>query len=216
MKKKVLTIILFILIILIICIMISIPLWYRERDSISSDVISYGKELTLYDILGKNLNINKYGKLNDYTYKKAKVDTIGSTAQIHETIDNNEIVYIGNRNLIEINHELYVYDEGILVAEYDKASTFYKLIIYKNGDVIKKDSINSEDVKICSLTEKQLKKIHEIINELLNNRSYNGTSYSNYVVNIGDYEGMTWAMCYKAEYVNKLDNFINEIILNNK
>ena len=76
-----------------------------------NDVLDYGNELTIYQILGNDVNISDYPELADYTYKKAIVESIDSAACLSIEIDNNKIVFIGNRNLIEINNVLYVYSE---------------------------------------------------------------------------------------------------------
>lgn len=78
-----------------------------------NDVLDYGKELTIYQILDDNIDISEYPQLGleDYIYKKAKVKSTGNTAEIHIKLYDNEIVYIGNRSLIEINDVLYVYFE---------------------------------------------------------------------------------------------------------
>ena len=74
----------------------------------SNGVLDYGEELTIYQILGDNVDLGEYSYLENYVYKTAKVKSIGNTHNIKIKIGYNEIVLIGNRDLIEINDVLYV------------------------------------------------------------------------------------------------------------
>ncbi len=76
-----------------------------------NDVLDYGKELSIYQILGDDIDISEHPELGEYKYKKAIVRTLGSTVNMNIKIGNDEIVFIGNRNLIKINDVLYVYSE---------------------------------------------------------------------------------------------------------
>ncbi len=76
-----------------------------------NDVLVYGEELSIYQILGNNIDISEHPELGRYKYKKADVRSYGSTAHLNINIDNNVIVFLGNRNLIKINNTLYVYSE---------------------------------------------------------------------------------------------------------
>ena len=81
------------------------------RYYIYNDVLDYGKPLSIYQILGNDIDIREYPELGEYKYKKAEVKSLGSTAHMNIKIGKNEIVFIGNRNLVEINEVLYVYSE---------------------------------------------------------------------------------------------------------
>lgn len=105
MKKK-LVYIITVIIIAIIVVAISLLAKYYHGE-----VLVYGKELTIYQILGDNIDISSAPQLGDYVYKKAKVNSIGSTAHMNIRLNDNEIILIGNRNLIKINNILYVYFE---------------------------------------------------------------------------------------------------------
>ena len=114
MKKWKIIIILIILLIVIGIIMyLSISGYgsklYRYYNY--NDVLDYGDELSIYQILGNNIDISEYPKLGRYKYKKANVRSYGSTAHVNINIGNNKIIFIGNRNLVEINNTLYVYNE---------------------------------------------------------------------------------------------------------
>ncbi len=74
----------------------------------NNGVLVYGKSLSIYEILGNNIEIDEYSELNKYTYKKAKVKSIGNTAHKQITLGNNQITFIGNRDLIKINDNLYL------------------------------------------------------------------------------------------------------------
>ena len=76
-----------------------------------NDVLDYGKSLSIYQILGNDIDISEYPELGKYKYKKANVKSFGSTKHMNIKIGKNEIVFIGNRNLIKINDILYVYSE---------------------------------------------------------------------------------------------------------
>ena len=111
MKKKIICIIIILLIVGILYLFVSGTANKIYRYYIYADVLDYGKELNIYEILGENIDIGEYTELKKYVFKKAKVKSIGSTAHFNIKIGNNNIVYIGNRNLIEINDILYVYYE---------------------------------------------------------------------------------------------------------
>ena len=75
-----------------------------------NSVFDYGKSLTIYEVLNNdNIDLGEYSYLEEYTYKKAKVRNVGSTANINIVLNKNVIVFIGNRNLVTINGTLYVY-----------------------------------------------------------------------------------------------------------
>ena len=111
MKKKIISIMIILLIVGILYLLISGTANKIYRYYNYNDVLDYGKELDIYEILGENVDIGQYPELKKYVFKKAKVKSIGSTARLSIKIGNNNIVYIGNRNLIEINNNLYVYYE---------------------------------------------------------------------------------------------------------
>lgn len=75
-----------------------------------NSVLAYGKSMNIYEVLNNNnLDLGEHSYLKEYTYKKARVRNVGSTKSINIKLDKNIIVFIGNRNLIEINGTLYVY-----------------------------------------------------------------------------------------------------------
>ncbi len=76
------------------------------------DVLDYGDEQSIYQILGDNVDISEHPELERYKFKKANVRSYGSTAHHNINIGNNIIIFIGNRNLVEINNTLYVYSEN--------------------------------------------------------------------------------------------------------
>ena len=111
MKKKIIFIIISLLIVGILYLFASGTANKIYRYYNYDEVLDYGKELNIYEILGENVDLSEYPELKKYVFKKAKVKSIGSTAHFNIKTGNNNIVYIGNRNLIEINNNLYVYYE---------------------------------------------------------------------------------------------------------
>ena len=111
-KKKIIILLIMVIIIGVIIFLISFKIFNKlYRYNKYDDVFDYGKELSIYEILGNDINISEYSKLSEYKYKKAKVKSIGSTAHMNIKVDNNDIVFIGNRNLVKINDVLYSYSE---------------------------------------------------------------------------------------------------------
>ena len=50
-------------------------------------VLDYGKQLSIYQILGDDIDISKYPELGEYKYKKANVKSMGNTTCINIKID---------------------------------------------------------------------------------------------------------------------------------
>ncbi len=114
MKKKTIILVIIAIIIGIVIFLISSGYGIKLYNYFNyNEVLDYGKSLTIYEILGNDINITEYPELGEYTYKKAKVKSIGSTVHKNITIDNNNIIFIGNKNLIKINNTLYVYGNKV-------------------------------------------------------------------------------------------------------
>ena len=108
LKKVILIVESIVLLIMFIVFIIKFGPWNNN------EIHTFGKSMTIYEVLGDdNIDINEYRYLEDYTFVKAKVKVkdIGSTAHQEIDLDNNKIVFLGNRNLVEINGDLYVYTE---------------------------------------------------------------------------------------------------------
>lgn len=71
-------------------------------------VYDYGKVLDIRDILGEHIDIGEYPEISSYTFKRAKVKDIGSTAPEKIVIDDKNITFLGNRSLVKIDGKLYV------------------------------------------------------------------------------------------------------------
>ena len=98
--------------IFIICIMVFFILIYVSWPNIycmnkldGNNVCTYGKKFTSEELIGKN---NKY---KNYEFQKAIVTSYGSTVRDKEKINNHELEWLGNRNLIIIDGRLYEYFE---------------------------------------------------------------------------------------------------------
>ena len=113
MKKRKIIILIIVLIVIGIITYLAISGYgnklYRYYNY--DDVLDYGKELSIYQILGDNIDISENPELGRYKFKKANVRSYGSTAQFNINIGNNTIVFLGNRNLVKINDILYAYSE---------------------------------------------------------------------------------------------------------
>lgn len=80
-------------------------------------VVSYGRSKTLSQII--NIDEERISSYNNdsidftkYTFKRALTKNLGATHHVKYTLDKNEIIFIGNRNLVKINDKLYVYSRG--------------------------------------------------------------------------------------------------------
>ena len=76
-------------------------------------VLSYGRSKTLAQLMKGNqekihVYRNKHFNLNQLSCKKALVKELGSTRREKFTINHNEIIFMGNRNLVMINGKLYI------------------------------------------------------------------------------------------------------------
>lgn len=71
----------------------------------------YGKSMTIYEVLNDGKIKIDDENLRKYKFRKALVKDKGSTHHQEIIIDDNKIIFLGNRNLVEINNQLYVYEE---------------------------------------------------------------------------------------------------------
>ena len=74
----------------------------------NNKVFAYGESHSIQDILRRNDITNV--EVQKYQYRRAIVKDEGSTVHYEITLDDDKIVFLGNRNLVKINGTLYVYE----------------------------------------------------------------------------------------------------------
>lgn len=104
-----------VLIILVILLMICFGGYLYLNIFLSHNrVISYGKSKTLSQIINiEEEKVSSYSDenidFNKFKFRRAIVKELGSTRRESYMIDNNEVIFIGNRNLVKINNKLYIF-----------------------------------------------------------------------------------------------------------
>ncbi len=80
----------------------------------NNKVFSYGSSMSFSEIVKVSeteVSDSDIKKLYTYSFKKAIVKNIGSTTKKKFNIDNHTITIMGNRNLVQIDHQLYQYSK---------------------------------------------------------------------------------------------------------